>query len=280
MGKLIFSIFIAVNLLPRASLYAADPVAAAIELAQSAAIRKNRAEATGILNKAIAAAAPPLRGRARLIETQSAIAKVFFTDKGQRLYESGQSTMYDNPDSAMNQYKEALALEDNNILIIDNMARVQLAKQDCGGAVTTLQKARALYPFAPEPAILELRALICQKNFELFREKVKLLPTLEKGQDLYVQFLTAQDFFQQKMWRRASDILQRLSEEDPKFPETYYFLTKAGLELNRDIEAWAAKYISLCKGVTFRERKHYSLEPQICLATKEIEIVLTKKTGL
>ncbi|MGZ3722254.1 MAG: tetratricopeptide repeat protein [Bdellovibrionales bacterium] len=263
-----------------ANMWAADPISTAIEQAQSLALKKNRQEATAVLNKAIAAAAPPLRGRGKLIETEGAIAKVFFTDKGQRLYESGQSTMYDTPDAALNQYKEALTFEDNNILILDNIARVQLAKQDCAGAQATLQKVFAMYPFASEPAILELRTLICLKNFEAFRERLKALPTLEKGQEFYVQLLVAQDLLQQKMWRKASDILQKVAEEDPKYPETYYYLTKAGQELGHDIEGWAAKYISLCKGVALRERKHYSLEPQICAGTKEIEDVLSKKADL
>lgn len=263
-----------------ANIWAADPISTAIEQAQSLAVKKNRREATAVLNKAIIAAAPPLRGRSKLIEAELSIAKVFFTDKGQRLYESGQSTMYDTPDTALNQYKEALTFEDNNILILDNIARVQLAKQDCNGAQATLQKVFALYPFASEPAILNLRALICLRNFEVFREKLKTLPALEKGQEFYVQVLVAQDLLQQKMWRKASDILQKVSEEDPKYPETYYFLTKAGLELGHDVEGWAAKYISLCKGVTLRERKHYSLEPQLCSATKEIDDVMSKKTDL
>jgi predicted Zn-dependent protease len=274
MGFLVFSLI--------ANLWASDPISSAIEQAQAAALKKNRAEATTILNKAIDAAAPPLRGRAKLIEAEASIAKVFFTDKGQRLYEAGQSSMYDTPDAAMNQYKEALTFEDNNILILDNMARIQLAKQDCAGAATTMQKTRALYPFASEPAVLELRTLLCQKNSELFHEKARTLPTLEKGQDLYLLFFAGQDLLQQKMWRKASDVLQKVVDEDPKFPEPYYFLTKAGAELGRDIEPAATKYLSLCKGVTARERKRYSLEPQICAQSqvKELEDVLSKKTDL
>jgi hypothetical protein len=263
-----------------ANLWAVDPVTSAIDQAQSLALKKNRQEALKVLNQAISAAASPLRGRSKLIETQAAIGKVFFTDKGQRLFESGQSTMYENPDAALNQYKEALALEDNNILILDNIARVQLTKQDCTAALLTLSGARTFYPFAPEPAVLELRALLCQKNYEAFREKVKLLPVLEKGQESFVQFLSAQDFLQQKMWRKASDVLNRVSEEEPKFPETYYYLTKAGVELGRDTEGWALKYVSLCKGITLRERKKWSLEPMICSNAKEVEDGLAKKTDL
>ena len=263
-----------------ANLWASDPVSTAIEQAQAAAVRKNRLEAVTILNKAIAAAAPPLRGRVKLIETENAIAKIFFTDKGQRLFEAGQSSMYDSPDTAMNQYREALNLEDNNILVLINIARLQMIKQDCAGAQVTLAKARSLYAYAPDAALLELRTVICQKNFEVFREKLKSLPALEKGQEMYLQYFNAQDLLQQKMWRRASEILQKVSDEDPKFPEPYIYLAKAGEELGRDVEAFQTKYVSLCKNVSLRDRKRYAMEPLLCAQAKEVENALSQKVDL
>lgn len=263
-----------------ATVWAADPIATAIERAQALALKKDRAAAAEVLNQAIEATTPPLKGRARLIESQASIAKMFFTDKGQKLFESGQSAMYENPDIALNQYREAAKLEGDNLLLIDNIARILLAKQDCGGAVQSLEKARTLYPYAAEPAVLELRALVCQKNFEAFREKMKSAPTLEKGQDAFVQYLVAQDLLQQKMWRKASEVLNKVSEDEPQFPETYYWLTRAGQEIGRDTENWAQKYVSLCKGITVRERKRFSLEPRLCTNLKEVEDELAKKAEI
>ena len=133
--------------------------------------------------------------------------------------------------------------------------------------------------FRAETALLELRAALCQKNVETFREKLKSLPALEKGQEIFVQYYSAQDFLQQKMWRRASEILQKVSEEDPKFPETYHYLAKAGEELGRDVEQWQTKYVALCKGVSLRDRKRYAMK-QLCAQAKEVESALSKKTDL
>lgn len=262
------------------SVWATDPVTTAIEKAQSLALKKDRTGAAKVLSQAIDEAAPPLRGRSRLIEAQVGIGKMFFTDKGQKLFESGQSSMYETPEIAMNHYRDSLALEGDNLLLIDNITRIQLAKQDCAAAAQTIQKARALYPYAPEPAVLELRTLICQKNFESFREKMKSIPTLERGQEAFVRYLVAQDLLQQKMWRKASDVLTKVSEDEPLFPETYYWLSRAGQETGADIEPSAQKYISLCKGLTVRERKKYSLEPRLCVNLKEVEDELAKKTAL
>lgn len=260
-----------------ANLWASDAVTSAIEQAQSLALKKNRQQAAQVLNDAIAATVPPLKGRSRLIEAEANIAKVFFTDKGQRLYESGQSAIFENPDMALSHFREALPLEDNNVLVLDGVARAQMMKQDCAGAAATLQPLRKLFPFAAEPALLELRALVCQKNFESFRDKLKTLPPLEKSQEAYVQYLVAQDLLQQKMWRKASEVLNKLTEEEPQFPEPYYLLTRAGVELNRDIDQPAQKYVSLCKAAGVRERKRFELEPRLCANAKEMEDELAKK---
>ena len=247
------------------------------EQAQALALKKNRQEASVVLLKAIGSAAP--KSRAKLVEVLHTLTKVFFTDKGQRLFEAGQAGMFDSPDVALGQLREALKIEDENILILDNIARVQLQKLDCSGALSTLKAARALNPYLPDPAVLELRALICLKNFETFRESLKALPTLEKTQDSYVQYLVAQDLLQQQMWRRATEVLTKVSEDQPRFPETYYFLSKAsaGLEING--EAYAQKYVTLCKGLGPRERNQFSNEPRLCLNAKEIEDELAKKNS-
>ena len=259
-------------------LWAADPVTTAIDQSQSLALKKDRQKAAAVLSQAIGETRPPLKGRARLIETLDNIAKVFFTDKGQKLFELGQSAMFENPEMALGQYREALTLEGDNILILDSIAKVQLGKADCAGAATTVQKARALDPYAGEPAVLELRTLVCQKNFDDFRAKLKLLPPVEKSQDWFVQYLVGQDFLQQKMWRKATEVLLKVSEEEPQFPEPYYWLTKAGTEAGRDTDPWAEKYVSLCKGISLRARQRFSLEPRLCVNAKEVEDELAKKS--
>ncbi len=258
--------------------WAAEPPVSAIEQAQSLALKKNRQEAALLLVKAIESSSPFGKTRAKQIDALNGIAEVFFTDKGQKLYEAGQSTMFENPDVALTQYRAALEFEDGNILILENIARIQIGKADCDGALVTVKKARTLNPFLAEPAVLELRALICQKSFEAFREKLKLLPALVKNQESIVQYLIAQDFIQQKMWRKANDILTRVSEEQPRFPEAYYLLTKTATALDREADNSAQKYVSLCKGLTIRDRKQFSLEPRLCVNAKEVEDDLAKKT--
>ena len=159
------------------------------------------------------------------------------------------------------------------------LLRLQILKQDCGGALATLTTARSLNPYFPEPAVLELRALVCAKNFETFHEKLKALPALDKTQEPFVQYLAAQDLMQQQMWRKASDVLTKVSEDQPRFPETYYFLSKASAGLETDGDSFAQKYVSLCKGLSARDRKQFGFEPRLCLNAKEVEDELAKKNS-
>jgi hypothetical protein len=261
-------------------LWAADPAPPAIEKAQTLALKKNRVEACAVLRRTLEELPPAAKSRGKVTEALRQISKMFFTDKGQKIFEAGQSSMWDTPDMALAQFKEALALEDQNIQVLDNIARIQILKQDCDAALQTVGQARKVNPTSGESAVLELRALSCKQNFEILREKSKTLPALDKWEEAYVQYLLAGDALQQKSYKKAFDALFKLTEENPQFPESYWLLGKAAAEMNKDPEAFLEKYVSLCKAATAREKKKYSLEPRLCANLKEAEDELAKKKTL
>ena len=78
--------------------------------------------------------------------------------------------------------------------------------------------------------------------------------------------------------KKAFDAETKIAEEQPGFPESFYVLAKAAAELNKETDVYLQKYISLCKALTFRERKKYSLEPKMCANLKEAEDELAKKS--
>jgi tetratricopeptide (TPR) repeat protein len=257
---------------------AADGVNQAIEQAQSLALKKNRQEACAILQKTLATTPAPLKSRGKLVESINHLSKVFFTDKGQKAFESGQASLWETPDLALAQFRAALENEDNNIQILSYMARIQIMQNDCDGALMNLLKARNLNPYLAEIAVLELRAHLCQGNSTLMREKVRALPALDKWESAYVQYLMAKDAMDAKTSRKALESLLKVIEEQPGFPEAYYALSRAGIDLERDVEPWLQKYVSLCKAVGVRERRRYSLEPRLCVNLKEAENELAKKS--
>lgn len=258
---------------------ALDTTAASVEQAQTLALKKNRKDACATLVRALNALPAPAKGaRTKLTDALQQLSKVFFTDKGQRTFESGQSQMFENPEVALAQLKEALAIEDDNIVILNSLAKIQLVKQDCDGAAASLARARALNPLAGETAVLSLRTLLCQNNITEMRDRAKALPTLEKWEDQFVRYLMAQESLQAGSAKKAFDSLSRVAEEQPQFPETYFYLARANSEMERDNEPQLQKYISLCKAVTAKERKRFSLEPRLCAHLKEAQDELAGKS--
>jgi len=248
-----------------------------VEKAQALALKKNRSEACALLRKSLEEIPAGGKGRGKIVESLHQISKMFFTDKGQKHFEAGQASMWENPDIALNQFRAALELEDQNIQVLGSLARVQLIKQDCDGAMQSLQGARKLNPLSAEPALLELRVYACKQNFEMMRGKAKDLPALDKWQEAYVQYLLALDSLQQRSWRKVFEAMAKVSEEQPQFPESYLLMAKAGIELNKDVEPAMQKYVSLCRALTVREKKRFSLEPRLCANLKEAEDELAQR---
>jgi hypothetical protein len=177
----------------------------------------------------------------------------------------------------MTQLREALTLEDENVQLLTALARAQIIKQDCDSALISLEMARTLNPHSSEPAVLELRALLCAKRFEVFKEKIKILSSSEKWDQAFGQYLAAQEQLRLNSAFKAFESFSKLTEEFPQFPESYFFLAKAGQALEKDNTQWLQKYSMLCKGVTLRERKKFSYEPLLCAHLKEADDELALK---
>ncbi len=280
MRRLLFILILSFNLFFAFAAPAIDAVSSAVEQAQALALKKNRVDACSVLNRAWQDQPAGGKGRLKLAEALKQISRMFFTDKGQKIFEAGQSSMWDTPDMALAQFKDALNLEDHNLQVLNNIARIQMIKLDCEGAVQTLSDARKMNPTDGESAVLELRALSCKPNLEAFREKAKSLPALDKWEESFVQYLNAGEAIQQKSYKRAFDALFKLTEENSQFPESYLLLAKAATEMNKDSEPFLQKYVSLCKATTVREKKKYAFEPRLCAALKEAEDELVKKKSL
>lgn len=251
--------------------YGMDSVTNAIQQAQKMALKKNRREACALLNRTWKTTPSQNHSRQKIVDSLQRISQVFFTDKGQRLYEAGQVQVFDNPDMALNQLREAQSLEDENILVLSQMARAQIVKKDCDTALVTLEMARTLNPFANEPSLLELRALYCAKRFEIFRDKLKVMQSSDKWDQAFGNYLSAQDSLRNKASHKAYEILMKVTEEFPAFPEAFYYLARASQELEKDAVPYMQKYSILCKGVTLREKKKFSYEPHLCEHMKEVD---------
>lgn len=274
--RLIFIFFLEVFLLS-SSWSAVGQSANSIEVAQAFALKKDRKSACATLINAINASPTSLRARARLIESLDQIAKTFFTDKGQRKFESARAMMWDDPDTSVSQLKLALEDEDDNLDILNHLARVYLFKQDCGQATATTKRAREMNPFNGEAFVLEIAGLACSRKFEELREAAKVAPKLDKSQASALAYLLALDSLKQNLWKKTQESAKRLMEELPGFPESHLLWARAAEGLGDDPTSGFERYVSLCKALDVKVRRKFWFEPRMCTSLIEVTDELAKR---
>jgi hypothetical protein len=258
-----------------ALLHAADPTAVAIARAQDAAIRKDRAQASSILREALQHTGSRT-ARQRIGEALAQVTRIFFTDQGQRAFETGQTALQDSPEAALPAFREALRLEDGNVAVRLGLARYHLVRQDCAAAASEVAEARRLDPLDGDAAALDLRVMICQHSFTGLREKVRRLPPLTKWQSSFVAYVQAREMLEQGANRRAAEALGRVVADFPRFPEARFYLSRADAT-RASGEDSLRRYVALCRSFTGRDRREFALEPRACVHQKEAEDELAKK---
>lgn len=250
-----------------------------VELAQAKALLKQRKEACAILVGAIEANKAQPKVVAKLQDALDAISTTFFTDKGQKLFESAQAAAIDNAEIAISTLKEVRLLEDQNLLVNLALARIYIARKEYDAANEILTVSRQLNPRSQDALILSLKLNLAEGKFEVFRGRAVGLSALNKNQDIFLKQFVAQDYWHQQLTRKAFDLFQKISELEPAYPESYFFLAKTGQELGKNTEDWSRRYVSLCKNIDARTRRKYGNEPNLCGQVKEIEDELAKKTS-
>jgi|GEM_PF-2581706 len=237
-----------------------------IQEAQKAAVAKNRKVATNKLLNAIKSEHTP-KNKAKLMETLKSLADVFFTDQGQRLFETAQSMAYESSDTALARFNEALAMEDSNVVILLAMARVQLSKKDCASAETTLQTAGEINPYDKTLRFLRAKSLLCQHKATDALALLKMDPVDEPVANVTM----ASALYETGNEHEAMGLLQKTASRDASYPESHYWLWKVAEDKTDAAEDQGQKYIALCKNLNLRTRRKYINEPCLCGQTQEVE---------
>jgi hypothetical protein len=280
MKSLVFSLlFIAPVVFGPTALAATNPAVAAnnsaepwqtpIQDAQKSIVAKNRKAAADRLLHAIREEKFPARGKAKLMESLQALSEVFFTDQGQRLYETGQSLAFENPETATARFHDALQIEDNNVMILLAMARLQLARKDCTAADQSLTSAAAINPFDDTSRFLRAKVLLCShKPMEAL-----VLLKQDLGDDPVKNVTMASALIENGAAKDANSLLQKAAGKDALYPEVHYWIWKTTID--EDVaEEQGQKYVALCKNLNLRTRRKYMNEPRLCAQTQEVEDAL------
>lgn len=248
-----------------------DSYKSTIQKAQELTLAQDRQKMTRLLVDALEKEPRESKAFKELKRTLSSLSEMFYTEKAQRVFESGRSLTETDLASAIDKFSEALSLEPGNAKVVKEMTRGFLAKGECKKALEQTKEALLLNPFNTELFLLRLQSKACLGNIEDFEAELAN-PFVEKeGVSLYLDIVEAQYHVSNEKYQSAVEALERAKQKDAKFPETYYWLSQVKQKLkmkpNLDIE----RYVSLCKGDPAKVRSAYIYEPRTCRELKNME---------
>jgi predicted Zn-dependent protease len=239
-----------------------------IQKAQALSLQQEREQVSQVLKRAIENEKGK-KAEQELLKTLSELTTLFYTEKGQSVFEYGRSLFRASPQEALQKFQEALKLEPNNVSILSEIAKIELYTGKCGEATTTVQKALSLNPYSSDLNLLLAQSLSCsQKNDEA-------LLTLKKVNQSVFSFIAfAQIYFSKNEIKQAETHLNLAKIADAKFPEVYYWEMQIRKKSNLNITEQAQLYVKLCKNLQLKDLVKYHSEPRTCLEAKNVEAEL------
>lgn len=216
-----------------------------------------------------------------LIEALNEISHVFYSEKGQKLYELAESLSASASSAGTQRYLEAKKFEEGNVLVLLGLARAQIRDNNCDEAAQTLKLAVRYNPYIPEAPPLRLRAFICGAKLEETIAEPNF-DKLGKGLKPFGLYVWGRVLLSRKQNIQAKNFLQQAISHDGNFPESYYWLWSANQNSKTDPQRhgtgneYAQKYLTLCKGLSVEMRRQYKNEPLLCMNLEEVKNALEK----
>lgn len=236
---------------------AAPTVDQVIDLSTRQIIQKDRPAALKILTKALRRQNLSKEQRARLSQAFNVASQIFFTDRGQSLFEAGRNLYLVSSPEAVKKMAEALSYESNNALILWGLVKAHLRERQC------------------ELAQLEFEKL----PKEIKKEKPSFRPLLayckamalpfwsgERLDPFYVHFFRGVFFFKRGAVKEALAELEKARKLNPEFPETFFWLWKA----DPQEKELALKYKRDCETQKLQLSKKFEEFPQLCHFQSEV----------
>jgi len=141
-----------------------------VQQVEEFSLQKKRKKASELLLLNIEPMAASSRRRRQLITKLHLLMKMFYTEKAQQMYESGESLYYSGAGGAATKFKEALKIEGDNVSVLLALARTDLQRGNCDESLTTLGHIKKLDPYLHEAKVLRFKVLVCKGQFEELNE--------------------------------------------------------------------------------------------------------------
>ena len=249
-----------------------------IEKAYNLSLQRDRQQALNILSSAIQRESRP-QASAELKKAVSDVAHVFFSDKAQQLFETGVSLRRTDLNQALDKVTEASRIEPDNFLIVNELARLMVAKGDCKSAQETVQKPLLLVGFDEELKLSLAQALACQGKWLEYQKLIDPVAVKKSPLQKFWWALEAERFIAAKNLTKAQEALNNLKKADEKYPEYHYWSWRLGTLTKKANLEEAQKYVMSCKNISANQYRQYMIDPMLCRHLTEVESELKGSNG-
>lgn len=241
-----------------------------IKKAHNLGLQKDRQQALNILANAVQKETRPAAIN-ELKKTVGELAHIFFSDKAQQLFEAGVSLRKSDLNQAYDRLSEASRMESDNFLIVNELARIMMAKGDCKNAQELVQKHLALIKFDEELKLSLAQSLACQKKWSEYQKIFETILIKKSHQQVFWWALELERNLSMRSMNKAQEALLNLKKSDPKYPEAFYWSWKFDDRLKRANPEDAQKYVMVCKNISAIQYRQYMIDPMLCRRLDEVE---------
>lgn len=219
-----------------------------------------------------------------LIELINQTSEIFLYEKTQQLYEQSSSLFVTDPRSAKEKINLALALEPDNLLLLDLKAWLLLVNNEYSAALETAQSIYDLNPINPEGLLLKAKAYLGLSNFEKFEEvrsSVDLKKLILSQYKLKWTVLDLESAFKRNMQDKLNDLLKEIKKDKKAGLEASYWLWKTQKEMvgfEQDASLSGQKILNICKNMSPKQQRENISEISICKKINEVEAYMKKSS--
>ena len=250
-----------------------------IEKAYNLSLQRDRQQALNILANAVQKETRP-QAIAELKKTASEVSNVFFSDKAQQQFEIGVSLRKTDLNQSLDKLTEASRIENDNFLIVNEMARLMIAKGECKNAQDIVQRQLSLIRFDEELKLSLAQAQVCQKRWVDYQKTAESVGIKKSAQQKFWLPLEIDKHLAGKSFSKAVEALATLKKLDDKYPEVSYWMWKVDQEQKKPNVTAGQKYVMACKNISANQYRQYMIDPMLCRHLTEVESELKGINGV
>lgn len=244
-----------------------------IEKARNLALQRDRLQASQVLVRGLKQESKTSPAYKEMAKSLDELSGIFYTEKGQMLFSLAESIVDSKPREALESYQAALRVEDGNVSILKALARAHLSLGECDSAATNVTQAEKFHPVSAEVRLILIQVAECSGQFSRVAELLAATEIDLSPIDKFLRSHQIRDSIRKKDLKKARTIVSSWEVAQPEYPEVYFWkwkLSSVAGAPGGDRSA-AQKYTQLCRNLSPRAKKTYSLDLELCKQREAVE---------